>query len=85
MSVAKYDYDQHTLDEIYDIDANNRDCAQSTIVELVVDSLDNQGLSSVCCGAIAVYDAVVTNAPNNRFAVVLADVVEKTGRKRGIV
>lgn len=31
-----YDYDQHTLDEIHGIDANNRDCALSRIVEPVV-------------------------------------------------
>ncbi len=85
MSVAKYDYDQHTLDEIYDIDANNRDCALSRIVEPVVGFLDNQGLFSVCCGAIVVYDAVGTKALSNRFGVELVDVVEKTGRKRGIV
>lgn len=85
VSVAKYDYDQHTLDEFHGIDANNQDCALSTIVEPVVGSLDNQGLFAVCCGAIAVYDAVGMKALSNRFAVELVDVVEKTGRKRGIV
>ncbi|QPK64128.1 hypothetical protein IVG45_03915 [Methylomonas sp. LL1] len=85
VSVAKNDYDQHTLDEIHGIDTNNRDCALSTIVEPVVGSLDNQGLSSVCCGAIVVCDAVGTKASNNRFAVDLVDMVEKIGRKRGIV
>ena len=28
VSVAKFDYDQHTLDEIHGIDANNRDCVR---------------------------------------------------------
>jgi len=73
------------LDVICGIDANNQDYALSTIFEPVVGSLDNQGLSAVYCVAIAVYDAAGTKAPNNRFAVALADVVEKTGRKRGIV